>query len=270
MSDEKLATYKGKVLAVKDSGTFDKIAITDMSLNYRNFFYNEATAFELMAHLDVSKLRDFTEFYAGSSATRLPDINANWGTDFTAFCKDCRNLVEAPMLDGINFTPYTFEHAYDYCLKLEKVPLYYTNSVTDMQYMFNYCKSLKEIPLYNTKQVRNVTNMFCYCESLQEIPALDFHNVRGFDYAFGGCTSLTAIHIKNWPYSTNGTTIDLSETALKRDALMEVFSNANVASRPSGGVINLKLAASQLALLSEEDVSYAEDLGWALTEVKGV
>ena len=261
MSDEKLATYKGKVLAVKDSGTFDKIAITDMSPNYRNFFYNEATAFELMAHLDVSKLRDFTEFYAGSSATRLPDINANWGTTFTAFCQDCKNLVEAPMLSGVIFTPYTFAHAYDYCLKLEKVPLYYTNSTTDMQYMFNYCKSLKEIPLYNTKQVKDVTNMFCCCESLVEIPALDFHNVKVFDRAFSGCSSLTAIHVKKWPYRT---TIDLSDTALKRDALMEVFSNANVASRPSGGVINLKLAASQLALLSDEDVSYAEDLGWVL------
>ena len=86
---------------------------------------------------------------------------------------------------------------FQYCSKLQTIPLINTSNVTNMGYMFSYCNHLQTIPLLNTSNVTSMYNMFYYCTGLQTIPLIDTSNVTNMDSMFYSCSNLTSLPALN-------------------------------------------------------------------------
>ena len=86
---------------------------------------------------------------------------------------------------------------FQYCSKLQTIPLINTSNVTNMGYMFSYCSHLQTIPLLNTSNVTSMYNMFYYCTGLQTIPLIDTSNVTNMDSMFYSCSNLTSLPALN-------------------------------------------------------------------------
>lgn len=112
------------------------------------------------------------------------------------------------------------------------IPFEATSNVTDMSYMFYECSSLTSVPLFNTS---NVTNM---------------------SYMFYNCSSLETIHMINI-----GVDLDISSsTKFTREALLEIIGNLKTVTSTR----TLKMGATNLAKLTEEDKAIATNKGWTL------
>ena len=75
------------------------------------------------------------------------------------------------------------------------------------------------------------------------------------DRMFYSCTSLTEINMINI-----GTSLDISTTALKHDALVKLISNLKTITSAR----TLTMGSAKLALLSDEEKKVATDKGWVL------
>ena len=70
----------------------------------------------------------------------------------------------------------TTKQMFNNCIKLTKVPLFDTSSVTDMSLMFSGCNSIEEIPDFNTSSAQNMSYMFSSCYALKELPNINTSN----------------------------------------------------------------------------------------------
>ena len=86
---------------------------------------------------------------------------------------------------------------FQFCSKLQTIPLINTSNVTNMGNMFSYCSHLQTIPLLNTSNVTSMYNMFYYCTGLQTIPLIDTSNVTDMDSMFYSCSNLTSLPALN-------------------------------------------------------------------------
>lgn len=131
-----------------------------------------------------------------------------------------------------------------------------TTNVTDMSYMFVGCKNLTSIPLLNTSKVTNMRVMFRDCTKLTSIPQLDLSNVTDMIYMLDSCAKLEEIHMTGMKV-----TFDISASTLfTREALVEILNNlATVTSTP-----RLRMGATNLAKLTDEDKQIATNKGWTL------
>lgn len=131
-----------------------------------------------------------------------------------------------------------------------------TTNVTNMSYMFVGCNKLTSIPLLNTSKVTDMRVMFRGCSNLTSIPQLDVSNVTDMNYMFDSCTKLEEIHMTGMKVA-----FDISESTLfTREALVEIINNlATVTSTP-----RLRMGATNLAKLTDEDKAIATNKGWTL------
>ena len=68
--------------------------------------------------------------------------------------------------------------------RLERVALFDTSNVVNMEWMFCECHSLVSVPAFDTGKVTTMEGIFDYCTSLSEIPFMDLSNVTTLEYAF--------------------------------------------------------------------------------------
>ena len=235
----------------------------------------------LIEYDDTSEVENFSEmFYVCRSLTKVTPFNTHNGRYFNKMFFTCAYL---PSID-FNFD---FTHAYEAsdmfnaCDRLTKVadilnssklkntsqmfmqtslkeaPNMDTHSVTNMNGMFALCGYLTSVPLYDMSSVTDATLMFESCESLTEIPAFVIPPNAATDEMFVGCSKLTAIHARGFTKSFGFRGCDL----MSRDAILEVFNNLGQAST-SGETV--KMGATNLAKLTEEDKKIATDKGWTL------
>ncbi len=146
--------------------------------------------------------------------------------------------------------------------KIRKVNLDSIGSATSL-YLFNNTSwvtkdaTIAEINAFDTSKVTNITQSFYYNQSIAEIPAFDFSAVTDFSSAFTQCTKITAFHATGMKVS-----FDISYTALKHDAILEVFNNLGEVDETAG--ITLTLGSDKLALMSDEEKAIATGKGWRL------
>ena len=131
-----------------------------------------------------------------------------------------------------------------------------TTNVTNMGYMFVGCRNLTSIPLLNTSKVTDMVVMFRECTNLTSIPQLDVSNVTDMNYIFDSCAKLEEIHMTGMKAS-----FDISPSTLfTREALVEILNNlATVTSNK-----RLRMGATNLAKLTDEDKQIATNKGWTL------
>ena len=131
-----------------------------------------------------------------------------------------------------------------------------TSNVNNMGYMFVGCKNLTSIPLLNTSKVTNMVVMFRDCTNLTSIPQLDVSNVTDMNYIFDNCRKLEEIHMTGMKVS-----FDISASTLfTREALVEILNNLATVTRTA----TLKMGATNLAKLTDEDKQIATNKGWTL------
>ena len=196
----------------------------------------------------------------------------------------CPNLTTISQLDTSNVTN-TMSMFYE-CSSITSIPLLNTSKVTDMGSMFYNCSSLTTIPQLDTHSVTNMKSMFYGCSSLNSIPLLVTTNVTSMSHMFTSCTSLVSIpkldatSLTNAQYMFGYDWISLEKftdfggltnlkvnlilsncSNLTHDSLMNVINEAgDVTSNPQ----TLKLGATNLEKLTDEEKAIATNKGWTL------
>lgn len=162
------------------------------------------------------------------------------------------------------------------CTNLIEPPLYNTSKVEDMGFMFDGCRKLKRIPAYNTSNVKSFITVFRNCSLLEEIPLLDFGNVNAIGtYTFSNCSSLTNLggfkdlgkaYDTSKSANNSSYTLDLSTCKkLTHDSLMNVINNLYDIASLGCNTQQLKLGATNLAKLTEEEIAIATNKGWTVS-----
>lgn len=142
------------------------------------------------------------------------------------------------------------------CSKLTSIPQLSTKNVTNMYGMFYNCSKLTTIPQLSTSKVDNMNNMFSGCSSLESIPLLDTSKVTYMDSMFNGCSSLKSILMTGMKVSFD---ISASTKFEKTDLLIILNNLATVTTTKT-----LKMGATNLAKLTDEDKAIATNKGWTL------
>ena len=142
------------------------------------------------------------------------------------------------------------------CGRLTTIPQFNTSNVTNMESMFYGCKNLTTVPLYNTSKVTNMSQMFWNCHNLQTVPAFDCSNVTNMNNIFASCRSLKSILMTN-----RGVNLDISaSTKFEREDLVLILNNLKTVTTTK----TLKMGATNLAKLTDEDKAIATNKGWTL------
>jgi surface protein len=123
------------------------------------------------------------------------------------------------------------------------------------RYENNKSQIILELSTLDTSNVTNMEYMFSGCMSLTSIPALNTTNVTNMRSMFDGCYNLTSI--KCYGMKVN---FDISAAKLTREALLVVLNNLATVTATT----TLKMGATNLAQLTDEDKAIATGKGWTL------
>ena len=134
--------------------------------------------------------------FGNSTFTEVPEwVDWDGVTDMYGMFQYCSKLQTIPLIDTSNVSSMSTMFAY--CNRLQTIPLLNTSNVKNMYNMFYYCGNLETIPLLNTSNVTNMEYMFSYCNRLQTIPSLDTSKVTNMANMFNDCRSLVSIPALN-------------------------------------------------------------------------
>ena len=222
--------------------------------NMNSMFYN-CSKLTTIPLLDTSNVINMsTMFFGCNSLTTIPQLNTSNVTNMKNMFYNCNKLTTIPLLNTGNVTS-VYQMFYS-CSSLTTVPQLDTSNVTDMASMFCNCSSLTAVPLYNTSKVTNMSQMFWHCSELQTVPAFDCSNVTNMNNIFARCGSLKAILMTNI-----GVALDISASTLfERTDLVTILNNLKTVTTTK----TLKMGATNLAKLTDEDKLIATNKGWTL------
>ena len=130
-----------------------------------------------------------------------------------------------------------------------------TSEVTNMTRMYQQCGATT-VPVLNTSKVTNMQEMFWLSSNLTTVPAYDCTNVTDMSRMFVGCRSLKSILMTNI-----GVSLDISaSTKFEREDLVLILNNLKTVTTTQ----TLKMGATNLARLTDEDKLIATNKGWTL------
>ena len=131
-----------------------------------------------------------------------------------------------------------------------------TENVTNMNDMFYLCDNLTHIPTFNTSNVKKMYRIFGNCHKLTTIPALDVSNVTDLSSAFVNCSQLKSILMTGIKVS-----FDIHwSTMFERSDLLIILNNLETVTTTK----TLKMGATNLAKLTEEEKAIATNKNWTL------
>lgn len=248
--------------------------VTDMTSMFRGC--NRLTSIPLLNTGNVTTM--YYMFYNCGRLTTIPQFNTSNVTNMNNTFNGCSFLESIPLLDTSNVT--NMHNLFNNCYALTTVPQFNTSNVTDisgifyscsaltsvpqlntsnvttMENVFYGCKKLTTVPLYNTSKVKNMSQMFWNCHNLQTVPAFDCSNVTNMNNIFASCRSLKSILMTNI-----GVSLDISASTLfERDDLVTILNNLKTVTTTKV----LKMGATNLAKLTDEDKAIATNKGWTL------
>ena len=250
---------------------------------------------ELIPYINTETLTTMKEMFIYCRKLKtIPTLNTEKVTDMRGMFTSCNELQSVPMLDTSNVTD--MNSMFNGCLQLKNISNFDTSKVTTMQSMFQNCKALVSIPDLNTTNVKNMTNMFHSCSSLETIPLLNTSKVTSGYNMFNSCASLKTIPKLNFESMTNISSflsgannvvniggfenlgaaylttaaadysyyrLDLRDCSkLTHESLMNVINNLYDIKTKGCKAQSLRLGATNLAKLSEDEIAIAQNKGW--------
>lgn len=240
-SDETFTSLVPKVADIPSGASFE---ITDC---YYLFATNARTNVlnELCALISSSCERFSYMFATNKEITTIPEFNTSNGTNF--------------------------ERMY-YNSSIQVIPLLDTKNGENFSYLCYGCSSLTSFPQINTGKGKNLNSMFLNCTPLTTIPELDFSSANDISSILISCRNVTTLGgFKNLgkAYLTNVNTnygayrLDLSSCSkLSYDSLINVINNLYDIASSGVQPQQLVLGATNLAKLTEEEISLAQVKGW--------
>ena len=114
--------------------------------------------------------------------------------------------------------------------------------------------SLKEIGAFKVKSGADLSSSFYGLEKLAVFPAFDFSSCVFNSLSFY-LVGLMEFHAYGMDHS-----FSLSDTAIKHDAILEVFNNLGTVTAGSG--VTLTLGNAKKALMTDDEIKIATDKGW--------
>ena len=250
---------------------------------------------ELIPYINTETLTTMKEMFIYCRKLKtIPTLNTEKVTDMCGMFTSCSELQSVSMLDTSNVTD--MNSMFSGCLQLKNIPNFDTSKVTTTQSMFQNCKALVSVPDLNTTNVANMSNMFYNCSSLETIPLLNTSKVTSVYSMFRDCSSLTTIpkldfgkvltianilssarNVENLggfenlgaAYLTTAAAdysnyrLDLrSCTKLTHESLMNVINNLYDIKTKGCKAQSLRLGATNLAKLTDEEKQIAINKGW--------
>ena len=192
--------------------------------------------------------------YQGISVDELISYNDTANvTNMQCMFQNCSKLTTIPLIDTSKVT--NMKNMFT-SSGLTTMPQLDTSNVTNMYFMFYTCNKLTTIPTLDTSNVTEMHGMFANCNRLTSVAQLDASKCTDLDLIFSNCSSLTSIGIYGFTRS-----IDISQTALKHDALVAFLNQAGTAYNSSQ---KITMGSGKLALLSDEEKAIATNKGWQL------
>lgn len=257
----------------------------------------------LIQYNDTSEVTNMSYMYQWCKSTNFPQLNMSKVTNVSYMFYHCTNIVTAPILnlsnvqncesvfrDCVNLTtceisdfsnatnldglfsscrklkntasnlttPKVTDTGFMFyeCNALETAPEMNTSNVTNMTKMFYGCDKLTTVPLYDTSKVKRMEEMFWHCSDLQTVPAFDCSNVTNMNNIFASCYNLKSILMTNI-----GVSLDISASTLfERADLVTILNNLKTVTTTK----TLRMGATNLAKLTDEDKLIATNKGWTL------
>lgn len=193
-------------------------------------------------------------FYNCSNLTTIPQLDTGKVSNMNSMFYNCGKLTTIPLLNTSNVT--SVSGLFFGCNSLTTIPQLDTSKVTNMKSMFFNCNKLTTIPLLDISNITSMYQMFWGCISLQTVPAFDCSNVTNMNNIFYSCSSLKAILMTNI-----GVSLDISASTLfERTDLVTILNNLKTVTTTQ----TLKMGATNLAKLTDEDKAIATNKGWTL------
>ena len=219
------------------------------------FYDSNLQEFSLEMANEFSSLRYIDHmFYNCKSLTSVALFDTSNVSSFSYVFAGCSKLTSVPLFNTSNV--YTMNYAFAYNSALTSIPLFNTSKTTNMEYMFFRCSSLVDIPLLDTSKTTNMYYMFYNCSALTTVPALDVSNVTDMNNMFSGCSSLKSILMTGMKVS-----FDISSsTQFEESDLVTILNNLATVTTTQ----TLKMGATNLAKLTDEDKAIATNKGWTL------
>ena len=248
--------FSDKILNISSGGnTLKTLLDATKSCYYLFQDYNGASVDDLIQPNDTENvIRTDYMFYNCSNLTTVPQLNTNKVTNMRSMFYNCGKLTTIPLLNTSNVNSM-YQIFYN-CKSLTTVPQLNTSNVTDMASVFCNCSLLTTVPLFDTSKVTNMSQMFWHCSSLQTVPAFDCSNVTNMNNIFASCSSLKSVLMTNI-----GVSLDISaSTQFERADLVTILNNLKTVTSTKV----LKMGATNLAKLTDEDKAIATGKGWTL------
>ena len=295
--------FSDKILNISSGeNTLKKLLDATKTTKYLFSSYEGNDIPNLIQYNDTSEVTNMSYMYQWCKATNFPQLNVSKVTNASYMFYHCTNIVTAPILNLSNVqncesvfrdcanlttceisdfsnatninglfagcrklknvasnltTPKVTDTGFMFydCNALETAPAMNTSNVTDMSKMFYSC-NVTTVPLYDTSKVKRMEEMFWHCSYLQTVPAFDCSNVTNMNNIFASCYSLKSILMTNI-----GVSLDISASTLfERADLVTILNNLKTVTTTK----TLRMGATNLAKLTDEDKAIATNKGWTL------
>lgn len=158
---------------------------------------------------------------------------------------------------------------------LKTVPEVDTSNLSSFPSFFNGYRYIKSIPEINTSKGENFYQFCANCYALEDIPKLDFSKCANCGNMMYSCPQLINIggfENLGMGFSINDTAnlwthdVDVSGSPrLTYDSLMNLINNLYDIASKGCKTQKLKLGATNLAKLSEEEIAIATNKGWSVS-----
>ena len=217
--------------------------------------FNNCSKLTTIPQLNTSKVDNMNNTFRDcSSLESIPLLDTGNVTSMYGLFYNCNALTSVPQLNTSKVT--NMSSMFYNCNKLTTIPQLNTSNVTTMDSMFYKCSLLTTVPLYDTSKVKNMSQMFWHCSDLQTVPAFDCSNVTNMNNIFASCYSLKSILMTNI-----GVSLDISASTLfDREDLVLILNNLKTVTTTK----TLRMGATNLAKLTDEDKLIATNKGWTL------
>ena len=226
---------------------------------------------------------DFTEcFYNCNSLNASNTGNLkNWNTSKAKCCAkmfyNCKNLTNIEMFDtsGVVDMQQMF-----YQCAFSTAPQMDVSNALNVYQMFYYNTGLKTVPDMNFKKLTNFckdyglasASWLSYCSNLTTLGVIDCDSINDIGYVFGNTTNNNIVNCGGFRNLGKRPLVDNTDTGyfmqlapnLTHESLINIFNNLYDRASVGYSVLTLKLHATQLSKLTDEDIAIATNKGWII------
>lgn len=217
-----------------------------------NLFSFDTNVIENIEIINSSHITDFTSVFYKMQHIKTVSVDTSGATTLEDLFS-YSTIVNAPFLETSNVTNTSY--MFNWCYKLEYIPLYDLSNVTNIRGMFDNCSSLTSIPQLDTHNVTDMSWMFQGCESLTTIPQLDTSNVTNMSMCFAWCRSLKNVG----GFIGLKASVDFGQCPLTHESALNIIDNLAVSSGHE-----VRFERFTFKTLTSTEIARATDKGWRI------